>query len=139
MNPFSCHQASSRLPAYPPFFLLLDYLFILIVFICVIIYTLSSFHPIRMPGHVKQVLDDAYDYKEHAGKEEIGVADVHLAMKNILSQSFTQPPPPQLLHSLYQERNNIPLDVVPTRFGVLLPPNKHCLTSANYQLEPEAE
>lgn len=88
---------------------------------------------------MKQVLDDGYDYKEHAGKAQMDVSDVHLAMKNILSQSFTQPPPPQLLHSLYQERNKVPLDVVPTRFGVLLPPNKHCLTSANYHIQPEEE
>ena len=44
-------------------------------------------------GYVSEMLVDAQLYAEHAGRADMDVADVSLAIQSRLSYCFQQPPP----------------------------------------------
>ena len=44
-------------------------------------------------GYITGVLEDARVYSEHAGKKELDVSDVRLAVQTRVDHSFTTPPP----------------------------------------------
>lgn len=41
----------------------------------------------------------------------------------------------QVLYSIAAQRNAIPLPIVPSREGLLLPPARYCITNANYHIQ----
>lgn len=43
----------------------------------------------------------------------------------------------QFLAQLAKEQNKEPLPSVPLKYGLRLPPDRHCLTAINFQLIPE--
>lgn len=90
-----------------------------------------------MYRYVSEVLQDGLMYAEHAGRTELAVEDVQLAVQARVNSSFTQPPPRELLLELAKEKNSNPLPNFPTRLGVLLPPEEHCLVQPTYQIEPK--
>jgi len=63
------------------------------------------------------------------------VDDIELAVQSRLGESFTSPPPKELMYSLAQARNSIPLPIVPTREGVHLPADRYCLLQPNYRVK----
>lgn len=89
-----------------------------------------------MYRYVSEVLHDGLMYAEHAGRSELAIEDVQLAVQARVNSSFTQPPPRELLLELAKEKNSNPLPNFPSRLGVLLPPDEHCLTQPTYQIEP---
>lgn len=90
-----------------------------------------------MYRYVSEVLQDGLMYAEHAGRQELSVDDVQLAVQARVNSSFTQPPPRELLLELAKEKNSNPLPPYPQRLGVLLPPEEHCLVQPSYQIEPK--
>lgn len=85
--------------------------------------------------YTRNMLQDADDYKSHAGKANIDDKDVGLAIEANLAHSFASPPPKEVMMELAQERNKMPLPIVPTRYGVLLPPERYTLAAPNYHVE----
>ncbi|CAI2166807.1 9874_t:CDS:2 [Funneliformis geosporum] len=85
------------------------------------------------------VIQDASAYAEHAGKNDIDIDDVKLAIQGRITHSFTAPPRQEFLAQLAKERNKEPLPPVPEKYGLRLPPDRHCLTAVNFQLIPETQ
>ncbi|GES93683.1 transcription initiation factor TFIID subunit 9 [Rhizophagus clarus] len=83
------------------------------------------------------VIQDASAYAEHAAKNDIDIDDVKLAIQGRITHSFTSPPRQEFLAQLAKERNREPLPPVPEKYGLRLPPDRHCLTAVNFQLIPE--
>lgn len=48
---------------------------------------------VRCTGYITGVLEDAQVYSGHAGKKELDVSDVRLAVQTRVDHSFTSPPP----------------------------------------------
>ncbi|GAM22138.1 hypothetical protein SAMD00019534_053130 [Acytostelium subglobosum LB1] len=86
--------------------------------------------------YVYEVLQDSIAYSEHSGRSEIDISDIRLSIQSRVNFSFTQPPPRELLLSISEEKNRIPLPPIPQKFGVLLPPDEYCLNYPNYQVDP---
>ncbi|KAJ1651663.1 Transcription initiation factor TFIID subunit 9 [Dispira simplex] len=84
-----------------------------------------------------EVFQDALTYSEHAGKPDLDVEDVRLAIQGRVNHSFTTPPPKEFLMELSEERNRTPLPLLPEKYGVRLPSEKHCLTAVNFQVVPD--
>lgn len=84
--------------------------------------------------YVTDVLDDAQVYSNHAGRREVDMDDVKLAIQTRLDKSFTIPPPRDFLLDIAKHKNNLPLPAIKPQNGVRLPPDRYCLTSTNYRL-----
>ena len=74
----------------------------------------------------------------HRKGPKLELDDVRLAIQSRVNNSFTQPPPRELMLELASERNSQPLDVVPKKFGVLLPPESQQVAGQNYQIDFDA-
>ena len=88
-------------------------------------------------GYTTDVFQDALLYSEHAGRTEVGLEDVRLAIQGRVNHSFTAPPPKEFLVELAEEKNKVPLPLIPEKYGIRLPHERHCLTTVNFQLTPE--
>uniref|UniRef100_A0A7S1T9Q4 Transcription initiation factor TFIID subunit 9 n=1 Tax=Compsopogon caeruleus TaxID=31354 RepID=A0A7S1T9Q4_9RHOD len=85
--------------------------------------------------YVTNVLDEARTYSDHAGKSEIDLDDVKLAIQSCVRVSFTSPPSREVLLQLARERNAIPLPDIEARGeGIQLPPEKFQLTKQAYRV-----
>lgn len=84
--------------------------------------------------YVTCILDDAKIFANHAKKKIIESDDVKMASQMILEKAFTTPPPREVLLELARSRNTTPLPLIKTHCGLRLPPERHCLLSANYKL-----
>jgi len=101
----------------------------------------QSFDP-RVPDQLLEfihtytvnVLKDAQIFQAHRSGQKVEIEDLRLAIQSRVNNSFTQPPPRELMLELAADRNSQPLNPVPKRFGVLLPPESMVLGNANYQL-----
>ncbi|KAF9106329.1 Transcription initiation factor TFIID subunit 9 [Mortierella sp. AM989] len=87
--------------------------------------------------YTTDVFQDALLYSEHAGRTEVGLEDVKLAIQGRVNHSFTSPPPKEFLLELAEEKNKVPLPLIPEKYGIRLPHERHCLTAVNFQLIPE--
>ncbi|GJJ70510.1 transcription initiation factor TFIID subunit 9B [Entomortierella parvispora] len=87
--------------------------------------------------YTTDVFQDALLYSEHAGRTEVGLDDVRLAIQGRVNHSFTAPPPKEFLVELAEEKNKVPLPLIPEKYGIRLPHERHCLTAVNFQLIPE--
>ncbi|RIA97031.1 transcription initiation factor IID, 31kD subunit-domain-containing protein [Glomus cerebriforme] len=83
------------------------------------------------------VIQDASAYSEHAAKNDIDIDDIKLAIQSRITHSFAPPPRQELLTLLAKERNKEPLPPVSERYGLRLPPDRHCLTAVNFQHMPK--
>ncbi|CDS08723.1 hypothetical protein LRAMOSA10084 [Lichtheimia ramosa] len=88
--------------------------------------------------YTSDVLQDALVYAEHANKNDLDLDDVQLAIQGRVNHSFTNPPPKELLLELAEEKNKIPLPLIPEKYGIRLPNEKHCLTGLNFSIVPDA-
>ncbi|KAJ3334083.1 Transcription initiation factor TFIID subunit 9 [Blyttiomyces sp. JEL0837] len=91
-----------------------------------------------MHRYVLDVLSDAQLFSEHAGRNEIDVDDVRLAVEGKISHSFTGVPSHEVLMELAEARNSIPLPPIPDSYGLRLPHERHTLTGVNFQIIPKA-
>ncbi|CAG8737670.1 28675_t:CDS:2, partial [Racocetra persica] len=83
------------------------------------------------------VIQDAAAYAEHTGKNDIDDDDIKLAIQGRINHSFIHPPQQEFLTQLAKEQNKEPLPQVPLRYGLRLPPERHCLTAMNFKIVPE--
>ncbi|CEG70512.1 Putative Transcription initiation factor TFIID subunit 9B [Rhizopus microsporus] len=88
--------------------------------------------------YTTDVLQDALVYAEHANKMDIELEDIQLAIQGRVNHSFTTPPPKEFLLELAQEKNKAPLPLIPEKYGIRLPAEKHCLTGINFSIVPDA-
>ncbi len=63
------------------------------------------------------VLKDAQVFQAHRQGQKVEVDDLRLAIQSRVNNSFTQPPPRELMLELAADRNNQPLSIVPKRYG----------------------
>ncbi|OLY79365.1 Transcription initiation factor TFIID subunit 9 [Smittium mucronatum] len=87
--------------------------------------------------YTSEVLQDALVYSEHAEKKDLDLEDARLAIQGRMNYSFTSPPDRQFLLELAESCNKVPLPLIPERYGVRLPPEKHSLVGINFQIVPE--
>ncbi|ORZ00736.1 transcription initiation factor IID, 31kD subunit-domain-containing protein [Syncephalastrum racemosum] len=88
--------------------------------------------------YTTDVIQDALVYAEHANKNDLDLDDIQLAIQGRVNHSFTNPPPKELLLELAEEKNKIPLPLIPEKYGIRLPADKHCLTGLNFSILPDA-
>lgn len=88
--------------------------------------------------YTTDVLQDSLIYAEHANKNDIDLDDIQLAIQGRVNHSFTTPPPKEFLLGLAQEKNKSPLPLIPEKYGIRLPAEKHCLTGINFSIVPDA-
>ncbi|PVU89151.1 hypothetical protein BB561_005522 [Smittium simulii] len=84
-----------------------------------------------------EVLQDALVYSEHAEKKELDVDDIKLAIQGRVNYSFTNSPESEFYMDLATSVNKVPLPLIPEKYGVRIPPEKHTLTGINFQIVPE--
>lgn len=100
--------------------------------------------------YTTQVFQDALVYSDYANQNSsslpagigaqngpITVEDVKLAVSARVAYQFKPTNPKELLLSLAAERNKRPLPSVPNTYGLRLPPEKHCLTGRERELEDD--
>ncbi|KAJ3143632.1 Transcription initiation factor TFIID subunit 9B [Geranomyces variabilis] len=87
-----------------------------------------------MHRYVLDVLGDAQTYAEHANHHAISLDDVRIAIEGRAAHSFTNPPRREFLEAVAVKKNSVPLPLIPEKFGVRLPPERHTLTSTNFQI-----
>jgi len=85
--------------------------------------------------YVTTVLDDAKAYANHGKKKGIDLDDVKLAVSMQTEQSFTTPPPREILMEIARCKNATPLPAVKPHCGIRLPPDRYCLSACNYKLK----
>ncbi len=88
-------------------------------------------------SYIANCLTEAQQYSEHAGHKEITVSDIKLAIETRASIDFPKKPSRQTLVELAQKKNSIPLPLVPEKFGIRLPPERHCLIKPNISIIPK--
>ncbi|KAK4518269.1 protein phosphatase 2A structural subunit [Mucor velutinosus] len=88
--------------------------------------------------YTSDVFQDSLIYAEHAGKSDLDLDDIQLAIQGRVNHSFTTPPPKEFLLELAQEKNKQPLPLIPEKYGIRLPVDKHCLTGINFSIVPDA-
>ncbi|ORX80131.1 TFIID-31kDa-domain-containing protein [Anaeromyces robustus] len=87
--------------------------------------------------YTSDVLQDALAFSEHAGHNEVNESDIRLAIEGKTTYSFTNPPSRDVLEEIAARRNKLPLPIIQEKYGVRLPPERHCLTAINYQVVPQ--
>ncbi|KAI7870657.1 transcription initiation factor IID, 31kD subunit-domain-containing protein [Spinellus fusiger] len=88
--------------------------------------------------YTTDVFQDALVYAEHAAKADVDLEDIQLAIQGRVNHSFTTPPPKEFLLELAQEKNKTPLPLIPEKYGIRLPAEKHCLTGLHFSIVPDA-
>ncbi|KAI9032684.1 transcription initiation factor IID, 31kD subunit-domain-containing protein [Phycomyces nitens] len=88
--------------------------------------------------YTTDVFQDALIYAEHAAKSDLDLDDIQLAIQGRVNHSFTTPPPKEFLLELAQEKNKAPLPLIPEKYGIRLPAEKHCLTGLNFSIIPDS-
>ncbi|CAB1114693.1 unnamed protein product [Ectocarpus sp. CCAP 1310/34] len=93
----------------------------------------------RMRRYTREVLIDARDYADHAGRTDLGMQDVRLAVRKKQDALSAGPPSREDQIRQADEVNRIPLPAIPDKFGVRLPPFEYQNTLPNLQWEAHAE
>ncbi|CAN0073498.1 unnamed protein product [Ectocarpus sp. 8 AP-2014] len=93
----------------------------------------------RMRRYTREVLIDARDYADHAGRTDLGMQDVRLAVRKKQDALSAGPPSREDQIRQADEVNRIPLPAIPDKFGVRLPPFQYQNTLPNLQWEAHAE
>jgi transcription initiation factor TFIID subunit 9B len=87
-------------------------------------------------GYIINILQDAQLFADHSGHKELTVSDIRLAIETRATVEFTQPPSRQSLLQLAEKKNQLALPLVPEKFGLRLPPERHCLLRQNISIVP---
>lgn len=83
-----------------------------------------------------ETLTTAQVYADHAGLPEISADCIKLAIETRIGSSFVTTPSPEILAEIATKKNRVPLPLVGEKFGIRLPPEKHCLTKESFQINP---
>lgn len=81
------------------------------------------------------MLEEAFFYTEHAGRTEVNLDDVKLAIEAKLQTQYTKPPTAEHMHEHAASLNRIPLPPLNNRPGIHMPQDENLL-NANYQFFP---
>ncbi|KAL5005183.1 hypothetical protein ScPMuIL_018639 [Solemya velum] len=84
--------------------------------------------------YITDVLDDAKVYSNYASKKNIDAEDVRLAVHCRMDQSFTTPPPKDMLMEIARQKNSQALPLIKPYSVPRLPPDRNCITSTNFKL-----
>jgi hypothetical protein len=76
------------------------------------------------------------DFRDHAGRKDLDIEDVKVAINTRDAMNLVDPPAREVLQGLARKCNSEPLPNIMERFGVRIPEEKYCLTNANYVVEP---
>uniref|UniRef100_A0A2K5H898 Transcription initiation factor TFIID subunit 9 n=1 Tax=Colobus angolensis palliatus TaxID=336983 RepID=A0A2K5H898_COLAP len=88
------------------------------------------------PGVINQMLEFAFRYVTTILDDAtIYSNDVRLAIQCRAHQSFTSPPPRDLLLDIARQRHQTPWPLIKPYSGPRLPPDRYCLTAPNYRLK----
>lgn len=82
-------------------------------------------------GYITTTLEDAQLFADHSHHKEVTVNDVKLAIETKTAYEYCLPPSRQSLMQLAEKKNSIPLPLVPEKFGLRLPPERHLLIKPN--------
>jgi len=82
--------------------------------------------------YVAEVVSDAALYQEHAGKPDLDIDDLRLAIQAKVNGAFSQPAPREFMIEIARAKNAVPLPLI--RPGVHLPPPEHCNDLVSWQL-----
>lgn len=80
----------------------------------------------------------AHLYAEHAAKSDIDADDIKLAIDAQLIHSFAKPPDKNMLLHMAEIKNQIPLPVIPEKFGIRAPIDRHNQLASNFQIVPQS-
>eukprot|EP00802_Teleaulax_amphioxeia_P032205 Tamp_36051.p1 GENE.Tamp_36051~~Tamp_36051.p1 ORF type:complete len:155 (+),score=43.03 Tamp_36051:24-467(+) len=86
--------------------------------------------------YVSEVVTDAALYQEHAGKPEVDIDDIRLAVQAKVNGAFAHPAPREFMIEIARAKNAVPLPLI--RPGVHLPPPEHCNSFVSMQLAGDA-
>lgn len=81
------------------------------------------------------VLEEARLFANNSKKRVLDEDDVRLALQLQSENTFTMPPPREVLLESARNKNNSPLPLIKPPCGLRLPPDRHCLSSQNYILK----
>jgi len=87
--------------------------------------------------YVTDILEEAKVYSYHANKKTVDCDDVALAVHTKMDNSFTTPPPRELLLELARHKNSQPLPLIKQGIGLRLPPDRFCFLSPNYRVKSQ--
>lgn len=88
-----------------------------------------------MYRHTTQVLEEGMLFSQHAGREELNLDDVRLALQSKVNTSFVPPPPREVLLDLAARKNVKPLPLLEDEFdGLRLPSDQDSLLNPNYRI-----
>ncbi|KAJ3075451.1 hypothetical protein HDU98_008069 [Podochytrium sp. JEL0797] len=87
--------------------------------------------------YVLDVVGDAQLFAEHAGRGDVEVDDVRLAVQGQLLHSFTSVPSKEVLSEIAASKNVAPLPLVAEKHGLRIPPERHALTGSHFQILPK--
>lgn len=73
----------------------------------------------------------------HARKKVIDIEDIRLAVNMYNEQNFSSPPTRDVLLESARNKNANPLPPPKPSSGLRLPPDRFCLTAANFRLKPK--
>ncbi|KAI9334951.1 transcription initiation factor TAFII31 [Obelidium mucronatum] len=90
-----------------------------------------------MHRYTLDVVGDAQLFAEHAGRTEVDVDDVRLAVEGKLTHSFTGVPSKEVLAGIAEVKNVAPLPLIAEKAGLRIPPERNTLTGVNYQIIPK--
>ena len=88
-------------------------------------------------SHILNILQDAQIFSAHAGRKDLTTGDVRLAIETRTFTEFAHVPSKQSLMDLAAKKNAIPLPLVPEKFGLRLPPERHCIIKQNITVLPK--
>lgn len=80
------------------------------------------------------ILEEARMFATNSKKKSLDLEDIRLALQLSGENTFTMPPPRELLLECARNKNKSPLPLVKPHCGLRLPPDRHCLNSCNYTL-----
>lgn len=88
-------------------------------------------------AYITDRLSDAQDYANHAGRANIALEDVKLAVLRKSEEYSTPVLTRDSLLDIAREKNASPLPALKAYSGPRLPPDRYCLSSHNYRLKNE--
>ncbi|OQV19883.1 hypothetical protein BV898_06151 [Hypsibius exemplaris] len=91
--------------------------------------------------YVSELITDARSVSQYLGKKDLDVEDLKLAKEmEEREMNFGSRPNKQQLQALAQKVNEVPLPAVSkASFGLRIPPDRFCMTSANFQTSDVAD
>ncbi|XP_060517213.1 transcription initiation factor TFIID subunit 9 [Cylas formicarius] len=85
--------------------------------------------------YATSILEEAKMYATNPKQKVLDVDDIKLALQLTTENSFTMPPPREVVLECASVKNYTLLPAVKPHCGLRLPPDRYCLSSCNYTLK----